>query len=109
MQHIAYHDPVLCDETLNVLITDPNGIYVDGTLGGGGHASALLTHLSKSAKVFGIDQDDDALRAASKRINDNRFSTVKGNFGYMDVTFAVLTTRTCERYSPGYRRFKSPD
>jgi len=85
MQHIAYHDPVLCDETLNVLITDPNGIYVDGTLGGGGHASALLTHLSKSAKVFGIDQDDDALRAASKRINDNRFSTVKGNFGYMDV------------------------
>ena len=85
MQHIAYHDPVLCEETLNVLITDPNGIYVDGTLGGGGHASALLTHLSKSAKVFGIDQDDDALRAASKRINDNRFSTVKGNFGYMDV------------------------
>lgn len=85
MQHITYHDPVLCEETLNVLITDPDGIYVDGTLGGGGHASALLTHLSESAKVFGIDQDDDALRAASKRINDNRFSTVKGNFGYMDV------------------------
>lgn len=85
MQHIAYHDPVLCKETVDVLITEPDGIYIDGTLGGGGHTTALLQKLSPGAQVYGIDQDDDALQTATKRINDNRFTAVKGNFGYMDV------------------------
>ncbi|MCC5926631.1 MAG: 16S rRNA (cytosine(1402)-N(4))-methyltransferase RsmH [Bacteroidetes bacterium] len=85
MQHITYHDPVLCKETVDVLITDPNGIYIDGTLGGGGHTTALLQHLSEKAQVYGIDQDDDALKTATQRINDQRFKAVKGNFGYMDV------------------------
>ena len=85
MQSTSYHEPVLLKEAVEVLISDPNGIYIDGTLGGGGHSTAILNALGESGKVFGIDQDDDALQTATTRINDKRFQAVKGNFGYMDV------------------------
>lgn len=85
MQSTSYHEPVLLKEAVEVLISDPNGIYIDGTLGGGGHSTAILKALGDSGKVFGIDQDDDALKTATTRINDKRFQAVKGNFGYMDV------------------------
>lgn len=85
MQSTSYHEPVLLAEAVEVLISDPNGVYIDGTLGGGGHSTEILKSLSQSGKVFGIDQDDDALRTATSRINDNRFKAVKGNFGYMDM------------------------
>ena len=85
MQSTSYHEPVLLKEAVEVLISDPNGIYIDGTLGGGGHSTAILKALGESGKVFGIDQDDDALKTATTRINDKRFQAVKGNFGYMDV------------------------
>jgi 16S rRNA (cytosine1402-N4)-methyltransferase len=53
-------------------------------LGAGGHTRALLARLGPNARVFGIDQDDDAIRASSD-IQDPRFTTLKGNFGFMDV------------------------
>lgn len=82
----SYHEPVLLREVIEYLVTDENGIYVDCTLGGGGHASEILKHLSGYGKLFGIDQDDEAIGAATKRIGDDkRFIPVKGNFGYMDV------------------------
>lgn len=78
------HQPVLLDESVEYLITDSSGIYIDATLGGGGHSRELLTHLSDDAQVFGIDQDDEALAAAGSHIgNDQRFTSVKGNFGYL--------------------------
>lgn len=78
------HQPVLLEESVDYLITDPSGIYVDATLGGGGHSQALLSHLNDDAQLIGIDQDDEALAAASSRIgSDKRFSTIKGNFGYL--------------------------
>lgn len=89
MQPISYHDPVLLKEAVDYLITDVNGIYIDGTLGGGGHTSAFIQQLSDNAHIYGIDQDDDALQTAGKRINDKRFTAVKGNFGYMDVLVPV--------------------
>jgi 16S rRNA (cytosine1402-N4)-methyltransferase len=64
----AYHQPVLLHETLELLLTDLDGTYVDGTLGGGGHAEAILKSLSTSGKLIGIDQDEDALQAAGKRL-----------------------------------------
>src|SRR5690606_6017201 len=85
MQSTSYHEPVLLKEAVEVLISDPNGIYIDGTLGGGGHSTAILKALGESGKVYGIDQDDDALKTATSRINDKRFQALKGNFGYMDV------------------------
>lgn len=79
-----YHTPVMPEETVSWLITDPAGIYVDGTIGGGGHTEALLARLSPEARVYGIDQDDDALREARERVgNDPRLELIKGNFGYM--------------------------
>ncbi|MGD8428216.1 MAG: 16S rRNA (cytosine(1402)-N(4))-methyltransferase RsmH, partial [Balneolaceae bacterium] len=78
------HQPVLLHESVEKLITDPSGIYIDATLGGGGHSLALLSRLNKDAQLIGIDQDDEALAAASARIgNDPRFSSIKGNFGYL--------------------------
>lgn len=82
----TYHEhlPVLLHESVEYLITDTSGTYIDATLGGGGHSQALLSQLSNDARLIGIDQDDEALHAANSRIgNDARFSSVKGNFGYL--------------------------
>src|SRR5690606_25132002 len=64
----AYHAPVLAREVVDGLVTDPNGVYVDGTLGGGGHTAALLDALGPDARVLGIDQDAEALAAANARL-----------------------------------------
>ncbi|MFW6347677.1 MAG: 16S rRNA (cytosine(1402)-N(4))-methyltransferase RsmH [Cyclonatronaceae bacterium] len=86
MQSFAsYHTPVLPDTSLHYLLTDPAGVYIDGTLGAGGHSAGLLRRLAPGAKLFGIDQDDDALAVATRRISDARFEAVKGNFGFMET------------------------
>lgn len=72
-------------ESLELLITDTEGIYADGTLGAGGHSAGLLDQLGRGARVFGIDHDDEALKEASGNINDSRFTAVKGNFGYIST------------------------
>lgn len=78
------HIPVLLDESVAHLITDPNGIYIDGTLGGGGHSLAILEKLSESGILYGIDQDHEAHKAAAERIGDDpRFIPLEGNFGYL--------------------------
>ena len=85
----AYHAPVLLADTLDLLVTDPAGLYVDGTLGGGGHSAALLDALGPDALVVGIDQDPEALAAARGRLADaetaGRFVALEGNFGDLDV------------------------
>ena len=68
MEAHTYHTPVLLQEVLFYLLTARNGFYVDGTLGGGGHAEAILEQLTHSGKLIGIDLDDDALKTAGKRL-----------------------------------------
>jgi len=78
------HTPVLLYESTTQLVTNPAGIYIDATLGGGGHAAEILSRLNKNGRLIGIDQDDEALAAARSNIGtDPRFSTIKGNFGYL--------------------------
>ena len=81
----TYHAPVLLAETLDLLVTDPAGLYVDGTLGGGGHSAALLDALGPGALVVGIDQDPEALATARHRLAEaeaaGRFVALEGNFG----------------------------
>lgn len=78
------HIPVMLEECLQHLITDKEGIYIDATLGGGGHASEMLTRLHAKGRLFAVDQDDEAIEAASARIGeDERFTILKGNFGYL--------------------------
>ena len=82
MEARTYHTPVLLQEVLFYLLTARNGFYVDGTLGGGGHAEAILKQLAPSGTLIGIDLDDDAIEAASKRLVQytQRVIFVKDNF-----------------------------
>jgi len=64
------HKPVLLDECIEALNINPNGIYVDGTLGGGGHSFHILEKLSKNGKLIGIDRDKEALAAAELKLKD---------------------------------------
>ena len=64
------HIPVLLNETIKGLNINPDGIYVDGTLGGAGHSYEIAKRLSKNGRLIGIDRDQDALDAAEKRLNE---------------------------------------
>lgn len=78
------HIPVLLQTSVDYLITDPSGIYIDATLGGGGHSHHILSQLDSTGHLYGIDQDHEAHEAAAKKIgDDDRFTPVEGNFGYM--------------------------
>ncbi|WP_340103736.1 16S rRNA (cytosine(1402)-N(4))-methyltransferase RsmH [Rhodohalobacter sp. 8-1] len=78
------HVPVLLKESIEYLVTDPNGIYVDATLGGGGHSKEILSALSDDGRLFGLDQDAEAHKAAALKIgDDSRFTPISGNFGYL--------------------------
>lgn len=84
MKDYIPHTPVLLNPSLEFLLTDLSGIYVDATLGGGGHSRAILDQLNADGKLYGIDQDGEARAAAGKLIGDDeRFSIVDGNFGFM--------------------------
>lgn len=63
-----YHTPVLLNETLEHLVTTPDGIYVDGTVGGGGHAEKIAERLSQHGLLVGIDADADAIAASQQRL-----------------------------------------
>lgn len=80
----GYHAPVLWHAVIQTLVTDSSGVYVDGTLGGGGHTEALLDALDESGRVVAIDQDDEALAEAGARlkphVDSGRAILVKGNF-----------------------------
>ncbi len=76
------HVSVLLDETITGLNIKPDGIYVDGTLGGGGHAYEVLKRLSPKGRLIGIDQDGEALKAAGERLKEfeNQVTLVRDNY-----------------------------
>lgn len=74
-----YHDPVLLKESIDALVTNPDGTYVDVTFGGGGHSKYILSKLSPNGKLIAFDRDQDA----QERIpNDSRITFVQHNFQY---------------------------
>lgn len=75
------HKSVLLDEVIENLAIRPDGIYVDGTLGGAGHSSAILARLGSDGRLIGIDQDAEAIAAAKQKLKDDpRVTIVKSNF-----------------------------
>ncbi|MGI5931495.1 MAG: 16S rRNA (cytosine(1402)-N(4))-methyltransferase RsmH [Eubacterium sp.] len=66
------HKSVLLEECMEWLLTDPDGIYVDGTLGGAGHSYEICRRISERGRLIGIDQDADAIRAATQRLEPFR-------------------------------------
>lgn len=77
---MAYHLPVLARESIQALAIKSNGVYADATFGGGGHARLILQELGDNGRLFGFDQDEDALPNAP---DDERFEFVQSNFRYL--------------------------
>ena len=78
------HKPVLFRETIEALAVRPGGVYIDGTVGGGGHSEAILRNLRGRGRLLAIDQDPDAIEAASRRLSGYpNVEFAEGNFGEM--------------------------
>ncbi len=79
------HKSVLLEETIENLRVKPEGIYVDGTLGGAGHALEVCKRLSATGRFIGIDQDEDAIAAAEDRLREykDRATIIRSNYCYM--------------------------
>ena len=80
MNEFFYHNPVLLEESISELITDPNGIYIDATFGGGGHSKEALQKLSNKGRLFAFDQDIDV---KENLIEDTRFCFINSNFKHL--------------------------
>lgn len=80
MSEPVYHIPALLNECIQALDIQPNGTYVDTTFGGGGHSRAIMEELGEGGRLYGFDQDMDALRNA---IDDARFIFVRSNFRFL--------------------------
>jgi len=75
------HKPVLFDQTMEVLDVKPDGIYLDGTAGGGGHSSGILSRLGENGRLICVDQDPDAIAVLNERFgSDKRVSVCRNNF-----------------------------
>ena len=76
----TYHVPVLLKQSVEGLVTDPDGVYVYATFGGGGHSREIVSRLGVKGHLYGFDQDSDTMNNV---INDKRFTFVYSNFRYM--------------------------
>lgn len=84
MTQTFLHRPVLLDEALDGLAVQPEGIYLDGTFGRGGHAAAILERLSPNGRLYAIDKDPQAVRCAQERFGqDARFHIERGTFAML--------------------------
>ncbi|MBS5873584.1 MAG: 16S rRNA (cytosine(1402)-N(4))-methyltransferase RsmH [Clostridiales bacterium] len=85
------HKPVLFAETVEALQIKPNGVYVDGTAGGGGHSAAIAARLSESGRLICIDQDPDAIAVLQERIGGlPQVTIVQENFARIDSVLSSL-------------------
>lgn len=87
------HKSVLLEETVDSLAIRPDGIYVDGTLGGGGHAWQVCSRLGNHGRLIGIDQDADAILAAGERLREygSRVTIVRSNYENIDAVLDGLS------------------
>ena len=84
---ILQHKPVMVSEVMSHLITDLNGIYIDGTIGLGGHSKIILSSLNKDGHLIGIDRDREALDIAKKNLNliGNNYSLFNQSYAEADL------------------------
>ncbi len=75
-----YHTPVLFEESISALISNPEGIYIDATFGGGGHTAGILSRLNQSGRVIAFDRDKDAI---NNKIDDPRLEMIHNNFRFI--------------------------
>ena len=83
------HKSVLLNECIEGLNIKPGGIYVDGTLGGGGHSYEIAKRLNSNGRLFGIDQDEDAIKAAGERLKEfDNVTLIRSNYENMKNVLA---------------------
>lgn len=87
------HKSIMLQETIEALHIKPNGIYVDGTLGGAGHSSEIARRLGEKGRLIGIDQDGDAIAVASERLADfgDKVTVVRSNYANMKNVLSNLS------------------
>ena len=87
------HKSILLTECMDGLSIKPDGIYVDGTLGGGGHSFHILERLGERGRLIGIDQDEDAIKAATKRLEsyENKVTIVRDNYEHFQTILSALS------------------
>ncbi len=86
MESVGFHHvPIMVNEVMDLLLPARGGVFVDGTLGGGGHSEAILRLLPETGRLIGIDRDQAALKAATERLAPygDRFTAIHGNFFHM--------------------------
>lgn len=77
----GYHVPIMLQQTIDVLSPSRGGVFIDGTLGGGGHSAGILALLPENSVLYGIDRDPEAIAYASERLSRySNFHAVRGNF-----------------------------
>ena len=91
-----HHVTVLLDETVDGLNIKPNGIYADGTMGGGGHSRKILENLSENGKLIGFDRDGDAIEVCKERLGTYSGQVTFANRNFNDVK-AVLNELSIEQ------------
>ena len=96
---IFKHKSVLLEETIDSLNIKPDGIYVDGTLGGGGHASEVCRRLGEHGRLIGIDQDQDAITAAGERLAEfgDKVTIVRSNYEQIKSVLQELGIKSTVR------------
>jgi hypothetical protein len=103
---VAAHVPVLLAEAVAALAIDPDGVYVDGTFGRGGHSRALLAALGPTGRLVALDRDPEAAAAAAG-VRDPRFSFRRAWFSELPDVLAELSTSASRRPRSTTRRAAS--
>ena len=89
-----YHTPVMLDESISALVTNPSGTYADATFGGGGHTAELLSRLNEDGHVIAFDRDSDAI---DNRIDDLRLTLVRADFRFIHNFVLDLAHKTGDK------------
>lgn len=87
---MEYHNPVLLKESVDELVTNPDGVYIDVTFGGGGHSLEILERLSDKGRLIAFDQDLDAHKNS---IQDDRIEMVHSNFCFLERFLKLLKVK----------------
>ena len=96
---LEYHKPVLFDEVMENIISEGDAVYVDCTLGGGGHTEGMLERSSTESKVIGIDQDKEAINFAKERLKkyENKIEIFQDNFRNLDTVIYLAGHNKVDR------------
>ncbi len=100
MHPTTFHVPILLHETVDLLFTNPKGIYIDGTIGGGGHSSEILHNLHRTGRLIGIDRDNDAVMYCRNRFSaqSDQIRVVQGEIGKIDRILNELDILNVDGY-----------